>query len=317
VLAIVIPLALMAAFLYALSDFLEQRAAQRNVEADEDQPGWSVVRRLGAAVAAAARTLRRLARDRWWFAGWAVGTSAYFVQAVALHLGSVSVVQSLQVTSLLFTLPLSTVGQPDRPGGRDWLGGASIVVGLIVFLAARGAAPAADAAHRGRLLVMIVIGVGAVLAVAAFAELRTGPLRATLLACAAGASFAFSATLVKLTSDDLLDKGVAATATDWPGYALAVVSVLGVVLQQIAFASGRLPVAATAMIVVNPVIGTVIAIVGFNEGLPDSPLRLAGLAVGAVLVIAGVAVLAHSPLLAARPADQPQPVGPGRQGTRR
>ena len=299
-LAIVIPLSVVAAFLYALSDFLEQRAAQRNVEEEQDAPGWGVARRLAAAVTAAGRTLRRLTRDRWWLAGWAAGTSAYFVQAVALHLGSVSVVQSLQVTSLLFTLPLSTVGQPDKPRARDWGGGGAVVAGLIVFLAARGGAPGAEDAHRGRLLVMVVVGIGAVLVVAAIAALRTGPLRATLLACAAGASFAGSATLVKLTSDDLLDKGIVGTATDWPGYALAVVSVLGVVLQQVAFASGRLPVAATAMIVINPVIGTMIAIVGFSERLPDSPFRLAGLAAGAAVVVVGVAVLAHSPLLTDR-----------------
>jgi drug/metabolite transporter (DMT)-like permease len=300
VLAIVIPLALVAAFFYALSDFLEQRAARRTVEDAPDDTSLGASRRLAAAAASAGRTLRRLTRDRLWFAGWAVGTTAYFVQAVALHLGSVSVVQALQVTSLLFTLPLSTVGRPERAEARDWLGGGLIVAGLILFLASRGAAPDADSAHRDRFIFILLMLLAAVVVLTVLAGLHTGPLRATLLACAAGASFAASASLVKLTSDDLVSRGIDGTATDWPGYALAVVSVIGVLLQQVAFASGRLPVAATAMIVANPVVGTAIAIVGFAEQLPGDPARLAGLAAGAAVVVAGVAVLAHSPLLTDR-----------------
>jgi multisubunit Na+/H+ antiporter MnhG subunit len=222
----------------------------------------------------------------------------------------VSVVQALQVTSLLFTLPLSTLGRPEKPRARDWLGGGCIVGGLIVFLAARGSAHGVGSAHRDRFLFILLVLLATVIGLAVLAGLRSGPLRATLLACAAGASFAASASLVKLTSDDLVSRGVAATATDWPGYALAVVSVLGVLLQQVAFASGRLPVAATAMIVANPVTGTAIAIVAFAEALPSEPVRLAGLAVGAVLVIVGVALLSHSPLLTGRgtaAADRPDP----------
>ena len=309
-LAVVIPLALIAAFFYALSDFLEQRAAHRSVEGEvegaPDETGRGASDRLAAAGRSAARALRRMTRDRLWLLGWMVGTGAYFVQAVALHLGSVSVVQALQVTSLLFTLPLSTVGRAERPHARDWLGGGGIVAGLILFLAARGAVHGTDSVHRDRFLFILLMLLSAVVTLTVLAGLHSGPLRATLLACAAGASFATSASLVKITSDDLTSRGVAATATDWPGYALALVSVLGVLLQQVAFASGRLPVAATAMIVANPVVGTAIAIVAFAELLPGDPVRLVGLAFGAVLVIVGVTVLSHSPLLTGRPPPEQQ-----------
>jgi hypothetical protein len=99
-LAVVIPLALVAALFYAVSDFLEQRAAQRSaagaglgvLDADGAQPSRGA--QLLAAAKSAGWTLRRLVRDRVWFAGWAVGTLAYFVQATALNLGSVSVATS-------------------------------------------------------------------------------------------------------------------------------------------------------------------------------------------------------------------------------
>jgi hypothetical protein len=297
VLAIVILLAVVAAFLYALSEYLQQRAAWRSAQTvDLDAEDRSA--RLLAEAGAAGRALRRMARDRVWFLGWALGTTAFFVQAAALNLGSVSVVQSLQVTTLIFTLPLAGIGSPVRPRLRDWLGAGTIAVGLAVFLAVRGVAPGASQAHRGRLVLLLVALAGLVLLLAAAGALRSGPIRATLLASAAGVSLAATASMVKLTSDDLVHHGVVYTARDWPGYALAVGTAAGVILQQIAFTSGRLPVAATAMTIANPVIGTVLAVIGFNEGLPSSAGGLAGLAIGAALVCAGVYVLAHSPLLA-------------------
>jgi hypothetical protein len=152
---------------------------------------------------------------------------------------------------------------------------------------------------------MLVAGIATLTVLAA---LRRGPLRATLLACAAGTAFAANAGLVKLTAESLTGCGIACTATDWTGYALAGMTVLGVILQQLAFASGPLPVAATAMVVTNPAIGTIIAILGFGDRLPTTPLGLATLAVGAALTIAGVTALTHSPLLrqtADPPASRP------------
>jgi drug/metabolite transporter (DMT)-like permease len=314
VLAIVILLALVAAFLYALSEYLQQRAAWRSAE-QVDTDAADRARRLRAEAGAAGKALGRMARDRVWFAGWGLGTLAFFVQAVALNLGSVSVVQTLQVTTLIFTLPLSAIGQPVRPRLRDWVGAGTIAVGLGLFLAVRGVEGNASEAHRGRLALVLLALLGAVLLLAAAGALRAGPLRATLLASAAGVSLAATASLIKLTSDDLVHHGVLYTATDWPGYALAVGTGVGVVLQQLAFTSGRLPVAATALTIANPVIGTLLAVVGFDEALPGSAGGLAVLAAGAACVVGGVSVLAHSPLLA-EPLPDPAGAGPAPQAPR-
>jgi drug/metabolite transporter (DMT)-like permease len=312
VLAIVILLAVVAAFLYALSEYLQQRAAWRSATPADTDSDDDRAARLLAEAGAAGRALRRMARERVWFVGWGLGTLAFFVQAAALNLGSVSVVQSLQVTTLIFTLPLAGIGQTIRPRARDWLGAGTIAVGLAVFLAVRGVTPGASQAHRGRLLLLLFALAGLVLVLAAAGALRSGPIRATLFASAAGVSLAATATTVKLTSDDLVTHGVVYTATDWPGYALALGTAVGVILQQVAFTSGRLPVAATAMTIANPLVGTVLAVIGFNESLPHTAGGLAGLAVGAALVCAGVYVLAHSPLLAEPlpdPADAPEASG--------
>lgn len=309
-LLIVVPLALFAAFLYALSDYLEQRAARRTTEADGDQPGSpTTTERLRTAAGTARATMRRLVRDRLWFTGWAVGTAAYLVQAVALRLGSVSVVQALQVSTLIFTLPLAALGRPIQPRARDWLAGGATCGGLILFLLVLGRTPPASQAHRGRLIFLLLMLVAAIAVLTVLAALQPGPLRATLLACAAGTAFAANAGLVKVTAESLTGCGIACTATDWTGYALAGMTVLGLILQQLAFASGALPVAATAMVVTNPAVGTVIAILGFGDRLPTTPVGLATLAAGAALTVAGVTALTHSPLLrlTADPGPTPSP----------
>jgi hypothetical protein len=301
----VVVLAIGAAAMYSMSDFLEQRAASRAAQAAEPgrQDEGSRWKRAGLS---AERTLRRLVTSKQWALGWLVGTLAYLVQAAALHLGSVSIVQSLQVTTLLFALPLSAIGSTLRPRLPDWIGAASICTALSLLLVVREHAPHTGVAHRGRILFLLLMIAAAVILLVAGAVVHTGAVRATILAIAAGASFAMSATLVKLTTDDLTSYGIAHTARDWPGYTLALVTGVGVVLQQLAFASGRLPTAITAMTVANPVIGSVIAVIGFAEPLPSSPGLLTGLALAGALLVVGVTLLAHSPLLRAdddEPAD--------------
>ncbi|HEU4675225.1 MAG TPA: DMT family transporter [Motilibacteraceae bacterium] len=301
-LVVVIPLTLLAALLYAMSDFLEQRAASgagRQVQVGEDGSQPPLLRWIS-------KTFRKMVRDKRWLLGWVVGTVAYLVQGAALHEGSVSVVQALQVTTLLFALPLSTVGRPESPSRRDWLAGAAVCGGLALFLYGRGHANGDAQAHRGAVLFVLMILVGAVVTLVALAaSTKSGPARAALLACAAGAGFASSATLVKLTSIDLTTVGVAGTATDWVGYALALATGTGLLLQQAAFAAGRLATATTVMTVTNPLVGTAIAAVGFGELLPSSGSRLAAVVLGGLLIAAGVTGLSHSRLL--RPSDEPAP----------
>jgi drug/metabolite transporter (DMT)-like permease len=293
----VVPLALAAALLYAVSDFLEQRVAH---SAAAELHGVDFGGVLGSVRAGAAK----LIRNRMWFLGWAVGTVAYLVQAAALHQGSVAVVQSLQVTTLLFSLPLSTVGRPERPRIQDYLAGGAVCLGLALFLFARGDSTDSDP-HRYRIIMLIIAGTGAIVLLCMSAIKRHGAIAAILLGVASGIAFASSATMVKLTSVELTTRGAGATAHDWVGYALAVFAVASVALQQAAFAAGRLPAATAAISVTNPLWGTCIAVIGFNESLPTTPGRLAMVACAAALLLGGLSVLPHSPLL-----NAPDPVTP-------
>src|SRR4051794_23318302 len=151
----VVALAIGAAAMYAISDFIEQRAASRAAHGTD--PGLEHDSQWRRARLSAEHTMRRLVTSRQWALGWLVGTLAYLIQATALHLGSVSIVQSLQVTTLLFALPLSAIGSSLRPRLRDWIGAASICTALTLLLVVREQAPHTGVEHPWRILVILLI----------------------------------------------------------------------------------------------------------------------------------------------------------------
>ena len=116
-----------------------------------------------------------------------------------------------------------------------------------------------------------------------------------LVAVGAGICFAMSAVFITLTTDSLLHRGVAATATDWVGYALAVSTLAGLLLGQDAFAAGSLPTAVAAMTITNPIASYLAGVFAFDVRPPTSPGALAGVAAAGALIAGGVIVLAHSP----------------------
>jgi hypothetical protein len=131
-----------------------------------------------------------------------------------------------------------------------------------------------------------------------------------LLSVAAGALFAVGAATIKLAAATFTTAGFAGLLTSWPVYLLTVVSLASLSVQQVAYASGSLASAVTAVVITDPMVSYLLGVVGFGEPVPalGGPLLLAvsGMAVLGV----GVALLAHSPLLhprRPRPEEEPRP----------
>ncbi len=81
---------------------------------------------------------------------------------------------------------------------------------------------------------------------------------------------------------------------DWPVYALAATAMSGMMLVQIAFASGPLPPAVAAMSVTNPVASFVLGILAFDAPAPRDPAVLSAIAVSGVLIAVGIVGLANA-----------------------
>ena len=103
-------LALAAAFLFAVSALLQQRAARTVIGTD------TASLRDAAGVK---RLFGHLVRSRTWLAGWLTNLGGVGTQAAALKVGSVAAVQPLMAAQLLFVLSLLSGEQRRWPSGRD------------------------------------------------------------------------------------------------------------------------------------------------------------------------------------------------------
>jgi drug/metabolite transporter (DMT)-like permease len=298
-----VPLALLGALLFAVSAALQQRAARtaarrlsparvgagaHPMSAEEDTPPPLRVSTL----------LVRLTRDRLWLLGWAAGGTGFGAQALALHFGSIVIVQALLVAQLLFAIPLGQVFGGRRPLRRDWSGAAVVCAGLVLLVIVRGAVP--QTTGRGSAVAVVVAvaaGLIGLLLLAARSLRSRAQSRTAALAVAAGFCFCLTAVFVVFAGDDLARRGLLATALDWPPAALAASTVLGTVLVQSAFAGGSLATAMTAMTVTDPVAGWIVGMVVFDAPAAANTGVIAGSAVAIVLIVVGVVMLAASPTL--------------------
>ncbi|MBB2893688.1 DMT family transporter [Flexivirga oryzae] len=283
---LVLLLACAAAFAFALSAMLEQRAATQATRSHslETVHGFSAF-------------VRALVRRKLWLTGFVINNVGFLIQAAALHLGSVALVQPVMVSQVLFALLLTGLGSRLRPSARDWCYVLCICAGLIVLLSVSGAAPLHGTPNR-ELVIWVLLAMAAlvVLLVGSARGQQDARIASMLLAIAAGVCFAGNAVLTKLTVEDLFGPGVLHTALDWPGYSLAVATASGLLIEQAAFAHGTLPWAVAAMSITNPVISYLAGIFGFHVAIPHTAGALAAVSVTAVLIGIGISGLAHSPI---------------------
>jgi hypothetical protein len=215
-----VALSLLAASMFAISAALQQRAARaaaREATGTAAGRGWLPV--LGV--------LHRLFRDRRWLAGWIANLAGFATHAVALHVGSITVVQALMVVQLLLALALG--GR--RPLRRDWAGTLAICTGLAIFLVVAGGAhrPARHAVQRPEVARWVLLAGVSIVALVSTARVvrRTPQARSALVAVAAGICFSLTAVFVVLVTDDLARGGVGAILSDWATLGLALSTSVG------------------------------------------------------------------------------------------
>jgi drug/metabolite transporter (DMT)-like permease len=329
--AMSIPLALLGALLFAVSAALQQHSARsmarrpavgrpgaagRAVAAPEgaalDEPrvaaAWRAalrgcvrrrpVRDAGLAPPPLPELLIRVAREPLWWLGWFAGVAGFTAQAVALHLGSIVVVQALVVTQLLFALPLGSVFTGRRPLRRDWWGAAAVCGGLILLVIVRGGVRQ-TAGRRSEMWLVVAVAAGLILLSFLTACLLRSHAqsRTVALAAAAGICFCMTAVFLVFAGDDVSRRGLFAAAFGWPAAGLSASTVVGMVLVQNAFAGGSLPTALTAMNITDPVASAVAGVVVFDARPTMNPSTFWATAAAVVLIASGVAVLATSPTL--------------------
>ena len=237
------------------------------------------------------RLIGYLFRSPLWLAGWGAQVAAFAFQAVALHLGQVSVVQPLLVAELVLALVLRRVWIRQEVAGAAWAGAGAACAGLAVFIVAaepRGGHPGPASGHW-------IAAIAACLAVAAvLSVLATGgsPSRkAALRGSAAGVMWALEAAFIKSMTDDAATGGFVGLFTHWPVYAVAAGGAAGVLLEQAALQSGPLRVSQPLLVIIDPVVSVALSVWLFGEYFVMNAATLAAAAAGFCVMCAGVVVM--------------------------
>jgi drug/metabolite transporter (DMT)-like permease len=258
--------ALVAALLFACASVAQQSAA--------------------TAVPEDAGLMTSLVRSPRWWAGVAGDGGGYIMQAVALALGSVLVVQPLLVTALLFALPLSAKFSGYRLNRTTWVLAVALAAALALFLVVGNPTEGnIDAPFREWVIPLaIVVSVAAAAALAGMTKIDPG-WRALLLGAASGILYGVAVAFTKYVVE-LVPRGLWTVLSSWQTWSLVAAGLVGVYLQQRAFQVGPLSASLPALTIAEPLAAVFLGMTVLDERLRvDGPgLIVVGCAVAVMLI---------------------------------
>lgn len=278
--------ALVAALCVAMSAVSRQREAARLPEGQLGRFGV-----IGSLVR----------RPNWWL-GTAVGAGGYVFQALALGRGSVLLVQSLLVTSLLFALPLAAAFAGRSVRRAEWIWAGVLVFSIVVFVVVGDPRQGKQHVAPSHWAVTAAIGIPLLLICLFAARGGSGHRRALLLGLASGTMFAVAAVLTKSTVA-LIGDGAAELFTSPVPYALVVVGLTAVTLQQNAYHAGDLQASLPAATVAEPVLAATLGVLLLDEYLDIDRDHLVALVIALATMVAATLALARSAAAEPGPAD--------------
>jgi drug/metabolite transporter (DMT)-like permease len=269
-------LALGAAFFIAVGDVMHQRTAHDVT----DEP----VSYLGL--------FTRLLRDRQWWLGSLVSAAGFVLQAAALGLGSVLLVQAVLVTSLLFALPINARLTRHRVSRFQWTWAALLAASVAVIVTVGNPTEGhSRASLETWTLVLAVLG-PALVACVIGARIFTGSVSAVLLALVSGALWGLFAVLTKGVVHRL-DDGILALVRMPELYAWVAVAIAGTAWQQSSFRAGALTASLPTMTVTEPVVASVLGVVVLGETLRPGDAGWLTLIVAVAVMVVATAALAR------------------------
>ncbi|MGB5018063.1 MAG: DMT family transporter [Candidatus Nanopelagicales bacterium] len=222
--------------------------------------------------------VKKLLRNPLWLTGTILFFVAGAVHLVALSLGSLAVVQPLIVTELVFIPPISALITKVMIPGRDWLWIFLVSGALAGFLIVAQPTEGNDTAPGSKWAV-VLIGFVVVTALFFFIGSRLGESgRAAMYGTGTGlvnALYVIAAKGAFGNPGPLL----------WLLIPIAVLSAIGgVVFATIAFRSGPITISSPAMIAINPIVATLVAIWLFQVDINHSVVDIL-LIVGCIAVV--------------------------------
>ena len=290
--SVAVALAITAAGTFAVANVVQQRVAAE----------------LRSDAAFDTAVLLHLIRRPLWLAGLAAVMVSLSLQATALGLGRLVIIEPVLASSLLFALALAARADRRRMRSIEWLAALATFAGLAVFLSVAhpsGGQPTAKLSQLGLAAVAAVI-----IAVAAgLLAVRMSPLRRALTlgvggGIAAGVTDALTKTVADLAGGHQL--GVFADARL---YLLVIVGLLTYTMQQNGYRAAGLAAFLPVFSVLDPVVGSLLGLMLYHERLGGGAGRIALEAVAVLAATWGIYRLARS-TAQAKPIEPIETVAP-------
>jgi drug/metabolite transporter (DMT)-like permease len=249
--------------------------------------------------------LARLARRPAWLVGLAAVIAGFGLQAAALGLGRLVVIEPVLASGLLFALVLAARRDRRPLGSAEWGAALAVFAGLAVFLAA--GQPTGGQRTAG--VVVLGVAAGGAVGLTALGVIGAGRCvgsrRALLFGVgggvAAGATDALVKTVAVLAVGHLL-----APFADPRLYLLIAVGLLAYTIQQNGYRAAGLAAFLPAFAVIEPVTGALLGLIIYHERLRGGPGRIAVELAACTAAIWGIARLARSAAAdGAKPATGP------------
>ena len=282
-------LALAGSACYAVAAVTQQRAAAQLAAGRAFDPG----------------VLVRLGRRPAWLAGLAAVIAGFALQAAALGLGRLVVIEPVLASGLLFALALAA-WRDRRPLRRaEWAAAVAVVAGLAVFRTA--GQPTGGQRTAG--VAVLVVAAGAAVGLTALSVILagrfTGSRRALLFGVGGGVAAGATDALVKTVA--VLAAGhVLAPFADPRLYVLIAVGLLAYTIQQNGYRAAGLAAFLPAFAVIEPIIGALLGLIIYHERVRGGPGRIVVELAACVAATWGIARLARSgAALGAPPATGP------------
>lgn len=283
-------LAVGAALMIGIGDVAQQRSAQQVTEQS-----------VGTVA-----LLRRLLRDRRWWAGSLVAGAGFGLQAAALGLGSVVLVQALSVTSLLFALVLNARVNHRKISRAQGIW-ATLLVAAVAVVVTVG--DPGEGTPRGSVktwtVVALIVGPALILCVVG-ARMFPGSVGALLLGVLSGSLWGIFTVLTKGVVDRL-DHGILAVLRLPELYVWLALAIAATAWEQSAFRAGPLTASLPAVTVTEPIVGAVLGVTVLGETLQTTGPRVAALIISVAVMVAATVALAHSQAAGSREAESRTP----------
>ncbi|MEU7164392.1 DMT family transporter [Streptomyces morookaense] len=254
------------------------------------------------------RLMRHLMRRPVWLGGIVAVLCAAVFQALALSLGSLSLVQPIFVSELPFALLIAGPVLRRRLPAYGWAAIVMVAAGLALALAA--AAPRGEHVHVAtvRWLAAVAAALAAMMVcvVAALPRPR-GKARAALFATAAAIGYGLTAALMKDAAVTFARRGAAAFFATWQTYGFVVVGAISLFLLSNAMESGPLLASQPALTLGDALVSVALGLLVYEERVRTG-WWLVPEGIGVLMITAGVLVLPRVESQALP--EPPGPAGP-------